>query len=74
MSAASARLLFDRDDAVLRKTVRRLSRREHRSLLAAAACFLCGQTLWRCGGLICTSGGGINRQLKVLDQRGFVEH
>ena len=44
-SAASARFLFDRDDAVLRNTVRRPSRRGHRSLPAAAARFLCGQTL-----------------------------
>ena len=44
-SAASARLLFDGDDAVVRNTVRRPSRRGHRSLPAAAARFLCGQTL-----------------------------
>jgi hypothetical protein len=44
-SFASARLLFDGDDAVLRNTVRRPSCRGHRSLSAAAARFLCGQTL-----------------------------
>jgi hypothetical protein len=43
-SAASARLLFDGDDAVLRNTVRNPSRRGHRSQSAAAARFLCGQT------------------------------
>jgi len=41
----SARLLFDGDDAVLSNTFRRPSRRGHRSLPAAAARFLCGQTL-----------------------------
>ena len=44
-SATSARLLFDGDDAVLRNTVRRSFRHGHRSLPAAAARFLCGQTL-----------------------------
>jgi hypothetical protein len=42
-SAASARLLFDGDDAFLHNTVP--SRRGHRSLPAAAARFLCGRTL-----------------------------
>ena len=43
--AASARLLFDGDDAVLHNTVRTPSRRGHRSLPAAAARFLCGRNL-----------------------------
>jgi hypothetical protein len=46
-SAASARLLFDGDNAVLHSTVRKPSRRGHRSLPAAAARFLCGRT-WIC--------------------------
>jgi len=46
-SAASARRLFDGDDAVLHNIVRTPSRRGHRSLLAAAARFLCGRTLLR---------------------------
>jgi len=45
MSAASARLLFDGDDAILHNTVRTPSRRWHRSLPAAAAPFLRGRTL-----------------------------
>ena len=44
-SAASARLLFDGDDAVLHNTVRRPSLRGHRSLPASAARVLCGRTL-----------------------------
>jgi len=44
-SVASARLLFDGDDAVLHNTVLTPSRREHRSLPAAAARILCGRTL-----------------------------
>jgi len=44
-SAASARLQFDGDDAVLRNAVRMPSHRGHRSLSAAAALFLCGPTL-----------------------------
>jgi hypothetical protein len=44
-SAASARLLFDGNDAILHNTVRKPSRREHRSLPAASARFLCGRTL-----------------------------
>ena len=36
-SAASARLLFDRDDAILRNTIRKPSRRGDRSLPAASA-------------------------------------
>jgi len=46
-SAASARLLFEGDDAVLHNTVRTPSRRGHRSLLSAAARFLYGRT-FRC--------------------------
>jgi hypothetical protein len=47
-SAASARLLFDGDDAILLNTVRTPSRRGHRSLPAAAARCLCGRNLnWR---------------------------
>jgi len=42
-SPASARLLFDGDDAVLHNTVRTPSRRGHRSLPVAAACFLYGR-------------------------------
>ena len=45
LSAASARLLFDGDDAILHNTVRTPSRRGHRSLPAAAARFLCDRTL-----------------------------
>ena len=45
MSAAPARLQSHGNDAVLRNTVRRPSRRGHESLPAAAARFLCGQTL-----------------------------
>jgi hypothetical protein len=44
-SAASARLLFDGDDAVLRNKIWTPSRRGHRSLPAAASRFLCGQIL-----------------------------
>jgi hypothetical protein len=44
-SAASARLLFDGDDAVLHNTVQTPSSRGHRSLPAAAARFLRGRTL-----------------------------
>ena len=44
-SAASARLLFDGDNAVLHNTVRTPSRRGHRLLPTAAAHVLCGRTL-----------------------------
>jgi hypothetical protein len=43
-SAASARLLFDGDDAILHNIVRTPSRRGHKSLPATAARFLCGRT------------------------------
>jgi hypothetical protein len=43
-SAASARLLFDEDDAILRKRVRNPYRRVHRSQFAAAVLLLCGRT------------------------------
>jgi hypothetical protein len=46
-SAASARRLFDGDDAILHNTVRTPSRRGRRSLLVAAARFLCSRTLPR---------------------------
>jgi hypothetical protein len=42
--AASARLLFDGDDAILHNTVRNPSRRVHRSQFAATVRFLCGRT------------------------------
>jgi hypothetical protein len=44
-SAALARLPFDGDDAFLHNTVPMPSCCGHRSLPAAVACFLCGQTL-----------------------------
>jgi hypothetical protein len=44
-SAASARLLFDGEDAVFPNTVRTPSRRGHRPLPVATARFLCGRTL-----------------------------
>jgi hypothetical protein len=43
-SVAAARLVFDGDDAILRNTVPKPSRRGHRSLPAAAARVLCGRT------------------------------
>ena len=45
MRRSWARLLLDGDDAVLRNTFRWPSHRGHRSLPAAAARLLCGQTL-----------------------------
>ena len=46
-SVEPASFLFDGYDAMLHNTVRKLSRRAHRSLPAAAARFLCGRTLNR---------------------------
>ena len=65
MSAASARRLFAGDDAVLRNTVWRPSRRGHRSLPAAAARFLCGQTLNVTSMLL------LGRRLCGLERHGF---
>jgi len=46
-SAASTRLLFDGDDAILHNTVRMPSGRVHSSLPPAVAGVLCGRTLSR---------------------------
>jgi hypothetical protein len=44
-SAASERLLFDGDDAILRNSVDKTARRGHRSLPTAATHVLCAQAL-----------------------------
>jgi hypothetical protein len=62
-SAASARLLFDGDDAILHSAFRTPSRRGHRSLPAAAAPFLCGRSLIE--EILAHWGGGLSsRQIK----------
>ena len=61
-SSSLARLLFDGDDAVVHNTLRRPSRRGHRSLPAAAAHVLCGRTLTA----HCTSSWLLSRPARIF--------